>query len=136
MILQWNDTMTTGVKEFDDDHKKMIFWVNELIEAISTGKEKREIVDILADLGTLALIHFSGEERCMHKVKCPTAAANKKAHTEFLQYFTKLNNDVRKYGSSAVTVPDLQNSLSTWLENHIITVDTALRTCIILNPKV
>ncbi len=130
MAIQWNDSMTTGFKEYDDAHKTLILWVNKLGDAMRTGKGKDEVLNILSFLGKYATTHFSSEEGCMNKLKCPTAQANMKAHSDFLTYFTKMKGDIEKNGVTTVTVLDLQNALGDWLKNHIMKIDTALLTCV------
>lgn len=130
MALEWSDSMTTGVAEFDDAHKTLILWVNKLSVAMKAGKGNDEVLRILSFLGTYATKHFSSEEGCMNRHKCPTALANKKAHSEFLVYFTKMKLDIEKTGVTTVKVLELQQALGNWLKNHIMKIDTALLTCV------
>jgi hemerythrin len=136
MALQWNDLMTTGIKEVDDAHKTLILWVNKLNDAMKSGKAKEEVLNILAFLGKYATQHFSHEEGCMNQYNCPAAAANKKAHSDFLVYFTKMKTDVENNGVTTMTVVDLQNALSDWLKNHIMKIDTSLLPCVKQSKKV
>ncbi len=130
MALQWNDLMTTGVKEVDEAHKTLILWINKLTDAMKSGKAKDEVLNIINFLGTYATKHFAHEEGCMYQYKCPTAAANKKAHADFLVYFTKMKTDIEKNGVTTMTVVELQNALSDWLKNHIMKIDTGLVACV------
>lgn len=136
MALQWNDLMTTGVKEVDEAHKTLILWINKLNDAMKSGKAKDEVLNIINFLGTYATKHFAHEEGCMHQYQCPSAAANKKAHADFLVYFTKMKTDIEKNGVTTMTVVDLQNALSDWLKNHIMKIDTKLLPCLKPTTKV
>ncbi len=130
MALAWNDAMTTGVEELDDAHKTLILWINKLTDAMMAGKGQTEVLTILNFLGTYATQHFSREESCMNAYRCPAALANKKAHDEFLAYFTKMKLEVEKNGATVTNVLALQNSLSLWLRGHIMKIDTSLLECV------
>jgi len=130
MALLWDDSMTTGVEELDDAHKKLFLWVNKLSDAMKAGKGSDEVMRILDFLGNYATAHFSSEEGCMNRYKCPTALANKKAHGEFLAYFTKMKTECQANGVTTVKVLELQKALSNWLKNHIMKIDVALVSCV------
>jgi len=130
MALIWDESMSTGVAELDDAHKTLILWVNKLSDAMKSGKGKEEVMSILDFLGNYAQKHFSSEEACMHANRCPTALANKKAHGEFLAYFTKMRGDCETNGVTVSKVLELQGALGNWLRNHIMKIDVALRPCV------
>jgi len=136
MALQWNEAMTTGVKEVDDAHKTLIIWVNKLNDAMKSGSAKEEVLKIMAFLGKYATEHFTHEEGCMNRYNCPSTAANKKAHTDFLVFFTKTNKEIESNGVTITTVIDLHNALSEWLKNHIMKIDTTLLPCVKQTKKV
>ena len=99
-------------------------------DAMREGKGAAEVMRILSFLETYAQRHFSHEENCMHQYRCPTAQANKKAHAEFLTYFTKMKSDCQVHGVSTVKVLELQGALGNWLRNHIMKIDSALMPCV------
>jgi hemerythrin len=133
MALEWNDGMATGVKEVDDAHKILIMWINKLNEAMKSGNGRQEVQKVLDFLGSYAVKHFSHEENCMHQYKCPAGLANKKAHDEFLVYFTKMKKAFETNGATVSSVIELSNALSDWLKNHIMKIDTKLAPCVKTN---
>lgn len=40
-FIEWSDTLSVGVKEIDDQHKKLIDMLNELNKAIQSGWGKK-----------------------------------------------------------------------------------------------
>ena len=130
MAFLWDESMSTGVLEYDDAHKVLFDWVNKLSDAMKDGKGSAEVMRILDFLGSYATKHFSSEEGCMNRHKCPSALANKKAHTEFLAYFTKLKNECQTKGVTTARVIELQQALGNWLRNHIMKIDVALKPCV------
>lgn len=130
MKYEWTAEMSTGVEEIDAEHRTLIAWVNRLSEANTAGKGENEVAQILSFLGTYATRHFAHEEECFTKYQCPHAAANKKAHEDFVAHFTRVKADCDAKGVSPARAAELQQSLGSWLANHIVKVDTSLRPCV------
>jgi hemerythrin len=130
MAFAWDDSLETGVAEIDDAHKTLFLWVNKLSDAMSAGKANAEVLSVLNFLGIYAQRHFAHEENCMNRYKCPAAEVNKKAHAEFLVYFTKMKQEAETNGVTTKTVLELQLALGNWLRNHIKKVDVSLRPCV------
>lgn len=128
--MEWTDAMSTGVQEVDDAHRTLIQWVNKLTASTAAGKGKEDVMHVLNFLGTYARRHFAAEEECMHRLKCPMAAANQLAHGEFVEYFTKIRSEIDLHGASTEKAEELQRALSHWLETHILRVDVSLRACV------
>jgi len=130
MAYAWDESMSTGVEELDDAHQTLILWVNKLSDAMMQGKGNAEVLRILDFLGNYAARHFTAEEHCMNAFRCPTAQANKRAHTDFLAYFTKMKTECEVNGVNTVKVLELQQALGNWLRNHIMKIDVALKPCV------
>ncbi len=130
MAYVWDESMSTGVEELDDAHRTIFSWVNQLSDAMRQGKGNAEVLRILDFLGNYSAGHFSSEEGCMSRYKCPTALANKKAHAEFLDYFGKMKAEVKANGTSTAKVLELQQALGNWVRNHIMKIDVSLRQCV------
>ena len=130
MAIQWNSSLETGVKEVDEAHKTLILWINKLTDAMKSGNGKQEVLNVLTFLEKYAAQHFSHEESCMDRHKCPAALANRKAHAEFFSYFSQVKSTIEKENVTTPMVLDLHTALSDWLRNHILKIDTTLRTCV------
>ena len=128
--FEWNDAMTTGLDEIDEAHKTLIAGINALSDAMQTGQSKDSVLRTLRYLGEYAKQHFAHEEGCMNAHRCPMAHANKRAHAEFLEFFTQMQVEVEMHGVTAVTVVALQDALGNWLRQHIMRVDTGLLACV------
>jgi hemerythrin-like metal-binding protein len=129
MALQWLETMSTGVKEVDDAHKILIEWINKLQDAMKEGKGRQEVLGILDFLAYYAEQHFTHEEHCMNKYKCPAAKQNRKEHGEFLLYVIQMREKAAKEGVTWVSVMEINHRLSDWLITHIMKVDIHLIHC-------
>lgn len=130
MAIAWNDSMSTGVAEVDEQHKELIKMLNSLSEAMRSGKGKDEIENILVFAGEYAQKHFACEERYFAQYNCPESPQNKAGHEQFIARFTELMQDFRTRGSSFALVMKIYNELSNWLVKHILGVDTKLRAAV------
>ena len=122
--------MTTGIEALDNQHKQLITWLNDLLEAMSMGRGRAEVDGLLDKLGGYAVMHFGHEEDCMTKYNCPVAAKNVDAHQEFVATFTNLREDFDKNGASAHLVVRVESELMRWLTGHIKGTDTQLAPCV------
>ncbi len=130
MKLEWSDSFTTGVPEVDDQHKELIRQLNLLYGAMAEGKSQDQIAKILDFLGNYAVWHFGSEEECMAKHACPAAEANKKAHAQFIELFGTMQKRFQKEGPTTALVVEVQQQTSNWVVNHILRIDTKLRSCL------
>jgi hemerythrin len=128
--ISWDPSMTTGVEALDNQHKQLITWLNDLLEAMSMGRGRAEVDGLLDKLGGYAVMHFGHEEDCMTKFNCPVAAKNVTAHQEFVATFTNLREDFEKNGASAHLVVRVESELMRWLTGHIKGTDTQLAPCV------
>ncbi len=130
MRYEWTEAMSTGVESLDEEHRTLLQWINRLAEADAKGQAELEVPEILSFLRTYARRHFAHEEDCFNRHRCPMAEANKEAHRQFTETFTRLWEDSMSKPITADTVAHLQEALGTWLANHIMKVDTALKPCV------
>jgi hemerythrin len=124
--IVWDDSFNTGEPSVDLQHRYLIKTINELAEAIETGRGKEAINEILVVTQFYAEWHFQHEEGCMERYKCPMAAANKHAHAVFIENFKRFRADFEKSGATDDLAARMYAELSDWLVNHILKVDQAL----------
>jgi hemerythrin-like metal-binding protein len=82
---------------------------------------------LLAYLDGYCRAHFGQEERCMEEYRCPVAARNRRAHSEFIAFLLDAR---RRYGAGGFRAADarrLVDMLDGWLAGHIGGVDAHLR---------
>ncbi len=128
--IKWDESMSTGVDSLDSQHKQLIAWLNELLIAMSSGRGRGELDQLLTQLGGYASLHFGNEEACFEKYRCPLAAQNAAAHKEFIATFQSLRDEFDRTGATSHLVVRVQTELMRWLASHIKRTDTALRPCV------
>jgi methyl-accepting chemotaxis protein len=128
--VTWDQSMATGLVNIDEQHKQLIYKLNELVAAMKQQRGRVEIDGILKFLEGYVKVHFSDEERCMETYHCPLAETNRRAHAKFTETFYSLRDQFQKEGPSAALAIAIQRDLMDWLLNHIRQVDTSLHSCV------
>ena len=130
-MIQWSPDYETGIREIDDDHKRLAEGLNQLEQALASGSGARNINQLLNFLSSYATTHFAREEKCMAHHQCPTAAANKAAHQDFIRKFSAAQAKIAKTSGTAAALVAMQvhRELSDWILQHILRVDSALKRC-------
>ena len=128
-MLIWKPEFDTGVAEVDHDHKRLVEGLNKLEELLQSGKGAESIPAVLAFLERYADEHFAREETCMHRLKCPTAAANIAAHAQFRQTFAAAKASLQNSGSDRAIAHRVHAELVKWIITHIMNIDMGLRRC-------
>jgi len=120
-MFKWDDSYKVGVAEIDDQHKRLVGYVNELFDAMKSGKGKDVLGKILSSLINYTRVHFQTEEGLMMKHSYPEYTAHKKEHDALTDKVVALNKDFAE-GKMVMTV-DVGTFLKDWLVNHIQKTD-------------
>ncbi|MBI5045517.1 MAG: hemerythrin family protein [Candidatus Niyogibacteria bacterium] len=62
-LLTWEQKNSVGVRELDDQHKKLFSIINRLYDSMHTGKDIVELNSVLKEMIDYADYHFSMEEK-------------------------------------------------------------------------
>ena len=128
--ITWDPSMTTGIEALDNQHKQLISWLNDLLDAMSMGRGRAEIEGLLDKLSGYVAMHFGHEEDCMTKYNCPVAAKNAAAHKDFVVTFSGFREEFERDGATARLVVQVESELMRWLIGHIKGTDTQLSPCV------
>jgi hemerythrin len=116
-LLTWNDSYSVKVKQFDDQHKKLIDMVNELHDAMKVGKGKEVLEKILSGLIQYTVTHFANEERLMKLHNYPNYEQHKKEHNLLTLQVSDVQKQYRE-GNAVITMA-VMTFLKEWLQTHI-----------------
>ena len=103
--------------EIDNQHKKLVNMVNELHDAMKSGKAETVLMRIVKEMKQYAATHFGLEERYMKTNNYPDFKAHKTEHDKFVAKVVQVEQDCNT-GKCAMSM-DILNFLSNWLVNHI-----------------
>ena len=119
--FKWTNDLSVNVEKFDNDHKKLIDYLNKLYDAMSQGHGQKIVPNMLVSLIQYSKDHFKREEDVLQKHNYPHFEEHKKQHEEFVK---KLNDLYEQYnsGSLALSIP-MVNFLVSWIQNHIQRTD-------------
>ena len=120
-LFVWEDKYKVGVKEFDEQHKKLIELINKLYDAMKQGHGKDVLKSILNDLFEYTKYHFETEEKYFSDYKYPDKNEHVKVHNELRNKVIDLRNKLDN--GTTVISSELMKFLKEWLVNHIMDSD-------------
>lgn len=123
--IEWVSDYSVGVRQFDEEHKQLISFVNRLNTSILAGSTHFAMKEILTSLVNYTKIHFRHEEDFMLLYDYPNREKHKIEHEELTAQVTDFYNDFLA-GKSKITL-SLLKFLSDWLVNHILGSDMAYK---------
>ncbi len=123
MKLKWTKALSCGIKEIDNQHRKMIKTIERLTTAMSKGRGTDEIESTVKFLENYVVERFITEELLMESHAYPQTGFHKTQHTLFLNSLAKFRKEFRIEGASPALAANLQSELGRWLVNHIMKVD-------------
>lgn len=116
-LISWSDSLSVKVKQFDDQHKKLVDMVNQLFDAMKAGKGNQVMGDILKSLIQYTQTHFAAEERIMKQYGYPDFEAHKKEHNTLVMQVLDLQKQFQE--GKAVLTQNVMTFLRDWLSKHI-----------------
>ena len=120
-LFEWDDRIKTHIDKIDEQHKKLITYINDLHESMRTGKSKEVVEGILSGLYEYTKYHFTFEEELMEKYQYEKLEEQKKSHVIYVQ---KIGELMEKYKISTIGISvEVLNFLMDWIKNHIMQDD-------------
>jgi len=120
-LINWSDDFSVKIKEFDDEHKKLVEMINELYDNMKVGKGKEILEEILNRLVKYTVQHFAHEEKLMNQYNYPEAKLHKAAHDNLVKQVNELKHSLDS-GKTVLTINVLE-FLKEWLNAHIMGTD-------------
>jgi hemerythrin len=101
-----------------------------LAETNPTKDECDFLIHLVQFLEDYTKEHFQFEEGCMERHRCPVHAQNKAAHAEFIAFFEQFRESYHHQGFRPEIVRTLHQTISAWIQGHILQVDMHLKPCL------
>lgn len=117
--IQWTPEMRIGFESIDADHKMLVGLINQLDEAISTGRGEETVRTVLDALLDYTNYHFAREERMMAACGYPDFGAHAHSH-QVLKTQVMHIRDRYLANPETVHVREVLNLMSSWLTSHIL----------------
>lgn len=123
MGVEWNQSLAVGVKEIDSQHKELFKRVSDLLDALSAGKGKQEVGNLIKFLADYTVTHFRDEEALMAKHNYIGLDEQKKEHAQLIKDLGELKKEFEAVGPSLTLLMQVQRKAVDWLTNHIAKSD-------------
>jgi hemerythrin-like metal-binding protein len=120
--ISWNDGMSVGIPEIDEDHKRFILLINELNRSITDRKEPAEIKERLQFIIDDAEQHFAHEEMLFKEWRYPDIDRHASQHAQALKELKEIKVNFIPYGLDSAWI-DAGLKIKGILINHIIKED-------------
>jgi hemerythrin len=120
-LLDWNESYSVGVAKFDEQHKRLFAFVNELNDGMKAGKGKEALGKVLDGLIDYTATHFAAEEKMMSEHQYLQANAHKIEHDKLVKQVLQLQANY-KAGKALLSL-EVMSFLKDWLYNHIMGTD-------------
>lgn len=119
--IKWTDSFSVGVKEMDDQHKKLVAMINRLIEEQQVLTEPATIAELLTEMTDYAREHFRAEEYLMAEYGYENKDRQVKAHEAFIAKTLSFMS-ASEVGPNILSKALLEY-LKSWLTGHILNDD-------------
>ncbi len=112
----WTEQLNTGIDVIDQQHRRIVEYINQLDDARKNGHSREEIGYLINDLVDYTISHFGFEESLQEEADYPFAKSHKKVHELFTNRVAEYQD---KFSKGEDISRGLNSLLVTWLFNHI-----------------
>ncbi|MDR1615349.1 MAG: bacteriohemerythrin [Campylobacteraceae bacterium] len=129
----WDPSYNIGIEEIDNQHKKIVQYINELHEAFVLN-DKNIVKNTLFNITEYVISHFSFEEKLMEEAEYPQFMHHKSIHENFVSSIGKYKI---AFNEGRDITGQLMAELQIWLTQHILIEDRAYKESVqkMLNSK-
>ena len=120
-LIKWRKEFSVGVKELDNQHKKIIKILNQIFTLHEKGKDEKQMGKIISNLYEYIKDHFRIEEEYMVKYNYPGYDKQKEEHNRFIDRFSEFQREFLK--GHRLTAINLFNFVWDWFSQHILKLD-------------
>lgn len=133
-MITWTEQFQTGSAALDQQHRLLIDNINLLGEQLQNPDRTKEelgfAIHLVDYLEAYANLHFKTEEKCMVSHRCPVHTQNQQEHERFREFIHAYKSRCEAEGFRVELLGNLHRAIRTWIEEHILKIDTQLRPCI------
>lgn len=120
----FTDDLRLGHEQIDGQHAALFEAVNNLHDALRSGRSRQDLESLLAFLRAYTVEHFRTEEAFMEDTNYPEVAAHRTEHGDLVRQVRELEE---KHAAGSMTLSlTVMTFLKDWLEHHIGEVDRKL----------
>ena len=114
-FMVWDPSLDTGIEVIDEQHKKIVDYINELHDAALLD-DRDKVSQVLDGLINYTISHFAFEEDMLEQHNYHLINAHKKVHQAFINRINKHKED---HANGKNVARALSGELQIWLSSHI-----------------
>ncbi len=120
-FLNWREEFSVGIARIDQQHRRLVGFLNELYESMQAGQGREALGKVLGDLLLYTKTHFAAEEQLMKAHGYPGFDDHRQRHERMTQKVKELSEQFR---AGTLSSPiQMTNFLKDWLSKHILETD-------------
>ncbi|MFQ3231430.1 bacteriohemerythrin [Reinekea sp.] len=116
MKLQWSSEYELGIQVIDNQHERIVDYINDVDELQSTHSNRGELEQVLHRLVDYTQSHFAFEEALLEEVGYPELLEHQATHQAFISEIEQMHRDFKEGHDIA---NELAEFLLKWLLEHI-----------------
>ena len=115
--MHWQPEFNIGIDVIDDQHKRIVEYINEL-ELLLLDKDhtREQVEEVLNNIIDYTQSHFAFEESLLDQANYPYTSPHKSVHVAFI---SKIEKYRQQFVAGMAIEKDLHKMLMKWLINHI-----------------
>jgi hemerythrin len=126
-LIDWSNDLSVSVGVIDKQHQQLVASINELNDAMKSGKGKDVLSSILTKLIKYTQEHFATEEKYFAQFNYPETISHKEEHKILVEKVMEFKKQFES-GQVGLSV-QIMEFLCDWLKNHIQGTDKKYTAC-------
>jgi hemerythrin len=127
VTIIWDSKLDTGIEVIDNQHKRIVAYVNQLDTARQSGN-RALVIEVIEQLVDYTQSHFSFEEAMMEEAGYRFLKPHQRVHEIFIRRVGEYTVRAAKGDDVA---EELHSMLTKWLINHIANEDHDYSTAVL-----
>lgn len=119
--IEWNESLTVGVKQFDEHHKHLFGLLNKIHVSFMDNSQQDDSEAIIDELIAYSTYHFAAEEGLLGERNYFDLSSQEKEHEYFTLKVLEFKHDL--ISGKKIYPIELLWFLGNWLLQHIMVVD-------------
>jgi len=115
MPFVWNTRLNTQIKDIDEQHRRIVDYINELEQANLSG-DREKIGDAIDGVIDYTQSHFAFEENLLEEAGYRFVKPHKKVHDLFIR---RIDSYAKRHQAGEEVGEELYTLLCNWLLTHI-----------------
>jgi len=123
-LIEWADSVKTGVPEIDQQHRQLFALVNDLYDKNVAGVAEPSVAETLTALTEYVDYHFTCEEELLAVCGYEDLQNHKAEHRKLMEQVVFYEKSHRQHPET-FDMDDFLGFLQFWLRSHILQSDMA-----------